>query len=158
MLTCAVGILSNPYKDFKTLLNAYLKIIKGIKRDIFLIVIGDRRENLLLKEYEDTFIFVSSYTSSTELAEYYSSADLYIHSSHIETWGLAISEALSCGIPVIASSVGAIPEQIRGYSRGIKNELLNLYQLNYANGFLFERKDSETLYALILWCLKKKKI
>ena len=157
LLTCAIGILSNPYKDFKTLLNAYLKIIKGIKRDIFLIVIGDRKENLLLKEYEDKFIFVSSYTSSTELAEYYSSADLYIHSSHIETWGLAISEALSCGIPAIASSVGAIPEQIRGYSRGIKNELLNLYQLNYANGFLFERKDSETLYALILWCLKNEK-
>ena len=111
----------------------------------------------MLKEYEDKFIFVSSYTSSTELAEYYSSADLYIHSSHIETWGLAISEALSCGIPAIASSVGAIPEQIRGYSRGIKNELLNLYQLNYANGFLFERKDSETLYALILWCLKNEK-
>ena len=157
LLTCAVGILSNPYKDFKTLYTAYLNIIRNVKEDILLIIIGDKKENLLLKKYKDKFMFVSSYSSSDKLAEYYSSADLYIHSSHIETWGLTISEALSCGLPVIASSVGAIPEQIRGYDRGEKNKLLNLYKINQANGFLFKRKDADTLYTLILWILKNKK-
>ena len=156
LITCAVGIISNPFKDFKTLYDAYSKVLKKSKKDLLLIIIGDKHENLPQKEHADKFLFISSYSNSDELIKYYSCADLYIHSSHIETWGLAISEALSCGLPVIASSVGAIPEQVIGYDRGIENDLLNKNTLNQANGFLFKKHDVNTLYDMIIWFLKNK--
>ena len=76
--------------------------------------------NFKTKLFTEKFLFASPIPQSQELIDYYSCADLYIQSSNIETWGLAISEALSCGLPVIASAVGAIPEQIKGFNRGKK--------------------------------------
>ena len=81
---------------------------------------------------------------------------IYIQSSNIETWGLAISEALSCGLPVIASSVGAIPEQIKGFHRGNTNDPFNFYSLNKANGLLFEKNNKESLHEMIMWMFLNK--
>ena len=60
-------------------------------------------------------IFTDQIFNPRNLLTYFQLADLYIHSSHIETWGLTISEALSVGMPVIASDVGGISEQVKGY-------------------------------------------
>ena len=81
---------------------------------------------------------------------------IYIQSSNIETWGLAISEALSCGLPVIASSVGAIPEQIKGFHRGNTNDPFNFYSIDKANGLLFEKNNKESLYEMIMWMFLNK--
>lgn len=45
-----------------------------------------------------------------ELDEAYTRADLLVAPSRTETYGIAIGDALSRGIPVIATSVGGIPE------------------------------------------------
>ena len=155
IMTTAVGILSNPFKDFKTLYNAYIKILHEQKY-FLLIVVGDKKSNLESRKFSEKFIFTNPPPQSKELIEYYSCADLYIQSSNIETWGLAISEALSCGVPVIASSVGAIPEQIKGFHRGNTNDPFNFYSINKANGLLFERNNKESLYEMIMWMFLNK--
>ena len=43
---------------------------------------------------------------------YYQAADLYLHPTRSDTFPTTILEALACGIPVVASAVGGIPEQI----------------------------------------------
>ena len=153
--TTAVGMLTNPFKDFRTLFNAYMKILDKQKK-VLLIIIGDNRNNFKSKLYPEKFLFTNPTPQSKELIEYYSCADLYIQSSNIETWGLAISEALSCGLPVIASAVGAIPEQIRGLNRGEKNDSLNLFSLDKANGLLFEKNNEKSLYEKIIWMFENK--
>ena len=155
IMTTAVGILSNPFKDFKTLYNAYIKILHE-QKNFLLIVVGDKESNLESRKFSKKFIFTNPSPQSEELIEYYSCADLYIQSSNIETWGLAISEALSCGVPVIASSVGAIPEQIKGFHRGNTNDPFNFYSINKANGLLFERNNKESLYEMIMWMFLNK--
>ena len=155
IMTTAVGILSNPFKDFKTLYNAYIKILHK-KKKFLLIVVGDKESNLESQNFSKKFIFINPSPQSEELIEYYSCADLYIQSSNIETWGLAISEALSCGLPVIASSVGAIPEQIKGFHRGNTNDPFNFYSINKANGLLFEKNNKESLYEMIMWMFLNK--
>ena len=150
IMTTAVGILSNPFKDFKTLYNAYTSILRK-RKDFLLIAVGDKASNLKSQKFSKKFIFTNPTPQSEELIEYYSCADLYIQSSNIETWGLAISEALSCGLPVIASAVGAIPEQIKGFNRGNTNDPLNFYSINKANGLLFEKNNEESLYEMIMW-------
>lgn len=52
------------------------------------------------------------------LALVYSAGDVYCTPSLMETFGMTIVEALSCGIPVVAFETGAIPEIIRHRDNG----------------------------------------
>ncbi len=48
----------------------------------------------------------------TALAQILSAADLFLLPSQSESFGLAALEAMSCGVPVIATSAGGIPEVV----------------------------------------------
>jgi glycosyltransferase involved in cell wall biosynthesis len=47
-----------------------------------------------------------------EVPAYLALADIFLHHSHYESFGLGILEAMEAGLPVIASNVGAVPEII----------------------------------------------
>lgn len=49
---------------------------------------------------------------SEQLATLYNSADVFVLASHFEGYGMAFSEALAHGLPVIGTSVGAIAETV----------------------------------------------
>lgn len=49
----------------------------------------------------------------SEIDPLYSAADLFVFPSKTETQGIAICEALSAGLPVVAVDAGGIPENIR---------------------------------------------
>ena len=55
------------------------------------------------------------------MAEYFQAADVYVHPARSDTFPTMILESLACGTPVVATSVGGIPEQIvtHGESTGI---------------------------------------
>jgi len=57
-------------------------------------------------------IFLHSAVSGKELSEAYVNSDLLIHPSEFETYGMVLTEALSHGIPVIASLCGAISQTV----------------------------------------------
>ncbi|MFC1556323.1 glycosyltransferase, partial [candidate division KSB1 bacterium] len=62
----------------------------------------------------------------TSVNEYLSISDLLICPSETESFGMSILEAISCGIPVIASNVGGIPEIISDGKEGFLLELNDL--------------------------------
>ena len=47
-----------------------------------------------------------------DLAAAYAAADALVHASRAETYGMVVTEALAHGLPVIASSVGGVPEAL----------------------------------------------
>jgi len=54
----------------------------------------------------------------TEMAAYYQAADIYVHPALADTFPNVVLEALACGLPVIATAVGGIPEQVRDGETG----------------------------------------
>jgi glycosyltransferase involved in cell wall biosynthesis len=50
--------------------------------------------------------------SEADLCALYNAADIFVSTSRGEGFGLTIAEALSCGVPVIAQNVSAIPEVV----------------------------------------------
>nr|WP_308048409.1 glycosyltransferase family 4 protein [Streptomyces sp. TRM72054] len=50
--------------------------------------------------------------SGAELDASYAAADLMVLASYAETYGMAVTEALARGIPVLATDVGGVPEAV----------------------------------------------
>ncbi len=57
------------------------------------------------------------------LVEILSSSDIFLIPSQSESFGLAALEAMSCGLPVISSSVGGLPELVKHNECGFIAEI-----------------------------------
>jgi glycosyltransferase involved in cell wall biosynthesis len=57
------------------------------------------------------------------LVEILNSADVFLIPSQSESFGLAALEAMACGLPVVSSSVGGLPELIRHNETGFIAEI-----------------------------------
>ena len=70
------------------------------------------------------------------LARQYHSADLFVLASHYEGYGMALAEALACGVPIVATRVGAVPVTVPtnagllvspGSSRGLTSAFMRFF-------------------------------
>jgi glycosyltransferase involved in cell wall biosynthesis len=59
-----------------------------------------------------------------ELDRAYAAADLLVHASHAETYGMVVTEALARGLPVVAAEVGGVTEAIGHGEDGTRPGLL----------------------------------
>lgn len=59
-----------------------------------------------------------------ELARRYGAADVLVLASRLETYGLVLTEALARGLPVVAGSVGGVPEAVGRAPDGTRPGLL----------------------------------
>jgi glycosyltransferase involved in cell wall biosynthesis len=62
-------------------------------------------------------VTVREWTSNP--APYYRAADVFVHPSSVEGMPNALLEAMACGLPAVATHVGATPEMIANESLGI---------------------------------------
>ena len=62
--------------------------------------------------------------SGRELDAAYAEADVLVLASRAETYGMVVTEALSRGLPVIASEVGGVPEALGCAADGTRPALL----------------------------------
>lgn len=77
------------------------------KKDYKFILVGHMPDNVKLPENVQA---VGLTSSTDELAEYYSMADVFVTFSTAETFGKVSAEAMACGIPVICHNQTACPE------------------------------------------------
>ena len=104
-----------PMKGLVPLLEAIAKL--RVEREIDLIVIGRPREKgRVAKALErlglDDIVTTISGVSDEELARLYGEAEIAIVPSLYEGFSLPAIEAMSCGVPVVATTGGALPEVI----------------------------------------------
>jgi glycosyltransferase involved in cell wall biosynthesis len=126
---------SSPWKGAEIFKNI-LPLIKG---SFELVLVGKKIEGAsVLKHYETV-------TDKKELLSLYNQVDILVFPSIAETFPLMTLEAMSCGVTVIASNAGGIPEQVTddtGY----------VFQNGDENGLL---EKIETAISDISLCRKK---
>jgi glycosyltransferase involved in cell wall biosynthesis len=126
----AVGRLS-PEKGLTTLVESFAIISKSVPNS-YLLIAGDGPEKRALELKIKTLnlserVRLIGFTKDTKAV--YSTLDLFILPSHYETFGIALLEAMYCGLPVIASNVGGVPDLVRSGFNGILVEPNNSAQL-----------------------------
>jgi phosphatidylinositol alpha-1,6-mannosyltransferase len=103
-------------KGFDTLLEA-AKLVSDSIGDVKFVILGDGplKQRLIQQSIDlginDKIIFVGTIPYNI-LPLYYAASDLFVHTSYIEAMGRVILEAQAAGKPVIATSIGGIPEAV----------------------------------------------
>lgn len=104
------------YKGFPTLLRS-LDHLRGRRPDWRLDVIGDGPERSRYEAAAAALDLRESVTfhgsqPKTVVAKMMRAVDLLVQPSRVETFGTVIAEGLASGLPVVASTAGAIPELV----------------------------------------------
>lgn len=142
---------------------------------IYLDIYGDGKNK---KEYQDTvnelgignIIKFKGLINNNVLPQYLKKYSFLVLPSRYETFGIVLIEAMACGIPVIATKVGAIPEIVASsevgilvepnspelLAKGIKNAINKDWNreliINYAKKFSIKKtaREIEKVYDEIL--------
>lgn len=109
LLFTANRIRKNIWKDYRALRSALTEIARtGTK--VLCIALGEEAPPERIGNLEIRFI--PYLREPGKVARYYQAADLYLHPARVDTFPNTVVEAIACGTPVVASTVGGIPEQI----------------------------------------------
>ncbi|KAK5125551.1 hypothetical protein LTR85_000662 [Meristemomyces frigidus] len=107
-----------PEKGFEFLANAAEKLRDtGLK--FKLLIVGDNKNPAVVREVKDYFcglrdqVHFTGMLRGTALAEAYASADVFLHCSITETFGLVVLESMASGVPVIARDEGGPSETVK---------------------------------------------
>jgi len=118
-----IGSVANfrPEKDHITLINAFNILYKnGLKSELWLVGDGPTRPDLekLAKELgiESKVRFIGTVFNPTE---FYRQFDIFVLSTHYEGHPLVILEAMSYGLPIVATRISSIPEIIKEGHNGL---------------------------------------
>ncbi|MEK7461011.1 MAG: glycosyltransferase family 4 protein [Patescibacteria group bacterium] len=105
-----------PLKGYQTLIEAMPLILQNLPQTI-LEIVGDGPElhhlvelcrRLRLTEH----VHLLGSGDKLNLAQKLTSWDVFVSTSHSESFGLAIAEAMAAGLPVVATNVGGVPELV----------------------------------------------
>jgi len=107
---------------------------EGISKemDVKLLLVGDGPERARLEQisrnskFSKNIFFLGSLKSTKEVLNI---SDLFILPSSKESFGLSALEAMACGVPVIASDSGGIPEVISHGKSGLLNSVGDTCQM-----------------------------
>ncbi|MCZ6829134.1 MAG: glycosyltransferase family 4 protein [Gammaproteobacteria bacterium] len=112
----ATASTDQPLKGLRYLLRAYARLLRDYPQ-LELLVIGQPRsggdtERLLRKLHlQDRVKFVSG-ISTEEMVRLYAEATIAVVPSVYEGFGLPAGEAMACGVPVVSTNGGALPEVV----------------------------------------------
>ena len=105
---------------------------------------GSNDDNLkqLAKELniEENVNFLG-FVSGEEKYAYYKSADIYVHPSRYEPFGVVLLEAMACGKPIVASRVGGIPFVVEDGKTGLLFKSENVEELAEKVMLLLRNKE-----------------
>lgn len=131
LLILFVGYLDD-FKGIFELINAFYEIKKENRNTLLMMVgTGPKKSELnerISKLGLENSVILTGKISPIDIHKYYQAADIFVLPSYTEGGGppLVVLEAMACGVPVIVSDVGGMPEVIKDGENGfvvpVKNE------------------------------------
>lgn len=142
----------HPNKGLPYLIQAFGTVAAQYPQSI-LVIIGDGQEltslHMLIKENKlEQNVFLAGYMDNA--AEYLKAFSLFVLPSLKEGLPYAILEAGSASLPVIATTVGGVPEIIEDMKSGVLVQPKNIKELAHAISFMIEHPDERRKYGAAL--------
>jgi len=107
---------SDPYKNVAGLIRIFARVRAAAGSAVTLTVAGSRdprypeAAQLAAELGVDGSVCWTGYLSDERLAALYREADVLVHPSRYEGFGLQVAEAMASGLPVVCSNAGSLPE------------------------------------------------
>ncbi len=156
LLFSAKGIQRNRWKDYETMVHSVAKAAEeSYDENLLFIALGEKAPSQKIGRARVQFIPYQEDPKTVPC--YYQAADIYIHASRADTFPNSVIEALACGIPVIATAVGGIPEQIKNLNSqhfSSHSHDLTEYGKEEATGILTPTGNSDAMAGAISFLLK----
>ena len=118
------GRLNGPHeqKGVDVLLKSFPTVLKSHKAELNIIGTGPR-----LAQYQalagelgiSKEVHFLGFVEHQEMPRQYQQANLFVLPSRRESFGLVLAEAMACGLPVVATTAGAIPEVVEDGVTGL---------------------------------------
>ncbi|MGF7176618.1 glycosyltransferase family 4 protein [Azospirillum doebereinerae] len=120
-LYVANGGLANPWRDPESLCQAIMAAaITLAPRRLILLVVGGTAEGGGFTPPQDIEIWQCAFTDdASQLLDAYHAADLLVHPAWADSFPTVVLEAMACGLPVVATAVDGIPEQVIAGETGL---------------------------------------
>ena len=110
VLFAARALGENPFKDYATLAAALPQVLAAHPDNTLLVAIGS---DSITQHLDDACVLTVPFVEDpSAVADYYRAADVYVHAARAENLPLTVIEAMACGVPVVASDVGGVPELV----------------------------------------------
>ncbi len=111
-----------------------IQLLRGKGRKVALRIVGDGplKEGLQTLSKEkgvEDFVTITTHIDYPNMPNVYKSADIFVLPSVVEVFGVSVLEAMACGLPVVVTNVGGLPD----------------LPLEGQNGFIVEPRDSFAL-------------
>jgi glycosyltransferase involved in cell wall biosynthesis len=131
----------DPYKNLVTLVDAFAEARARVPFPLRLTLCAspDPRYPEVSRRIRERGVLDSvkwtGYLPEEDLVHYYQQADLLVHPSRYEGFGLQLVEAMACGLPIVSSRAGALaevagdaarlvaPDDVDGFARNIAGVL-----------------------------------
>jgi glycosyltransferase involved in cell wall biosynthesis len=146
-----------PIKRFDLLIRAFAKAFRG--QAVRLLIGGEGRErnsiqSLITKLDVANQVELLGYLSHQQVLELFQKADAVVSASDVETFGVTLIEAMSCGNPVIATRSGG-PEDFITDEVGLLVPCDNLDALSQAMLELYQNYDDYNAMRIREYCIEK---
>ena len=129
--------IDDPVKGFSLLKEALAKLSPETKEQTTLLLFGGLKDETVLEDVPVPVVWLGTVDDPARLPEIYRAADVAVSSSHYETFGQTISEAMACGCPAV------------GFDNSGPCDIIDHHQ----NGWLARYPDAQDLARGIEWVL-----
>ncbi|MEA3254642.1 MAG: glycosyltransferase family 4 protein [Candidatus Altiarchaeota archaeon] len=99
------------------------RIMHKLGDDFILLCTSGLRKNFIKSEGN---IKVIGSLTQQQLVEYYNLCDIFLFPSRLESFGLSVAEAMSCGKPIVCTNCSALPELVINGRGGFLCEMDNV--------------------------------